>query len=165
MKNRFLCPNCNAEEYFFDGEKLKCPNCNQYDFESALHESEGNDKYQKLSKINKPFFELVCGEIYNCDVEYNSKLEKTTIIPINSDRKSNKVFIIIDADYCLQKGNKIIDTIKTKSFSELWNLNIKNELHIEFDCAMIIGATDNDNSIVSYNGWILKNLELNKNSR
>ena len=37
MENRFLCPNCQEVEYFFDGEKLRCPKCNQNDFESAFH--------------------------------------------------------------------------------------------------------------------------------
>ena len=68
MENRFLCPNCQEVEYFFDGNKLQCPNCNQNDFESALHQSEGNIEYQELSKFKKPFFELVFGKIYDCSL-------------------------------------------------------------------------------------------------
>ena len=161
MENRFLCPNCKEVEYFFDGEKLHCPNCNQNDFESALHEIEGNIEYQELSKLNKPFFELVFGEIYDCDVIYNGKIEKTTIVPINSNPKCNQLFFILDTIHCEQNSPNIIETLLKKSFSELWDLYMKHEFFNEFDCPIIIGATNNDNSIISYDGWIFKKLERN----
>ncbi len=157
MNNRFLCPNCQVEEYYFDGEKLKCPNCNQYDFESALYESEGHFQYQKLIKLKQPFFELVRGEVYNCDVEYNGKLQRTSIIPIISNSNSNKIFIIIEAANCHQSHPEIVKSIMSKSFSELWDITIKNEILFENKCTIIVGATENDNSIVSYDGWIFKN--------
>ena len=112
MENRFLCPNCQEVEYFFDGEKLKCPNCNQNDFESALHQSEGNIEYQELSKLNKPFFELVFGEIYDCHVMFNGKIEKTTIVPVNSNPKFNQLFFLFDINYCKQNNPKIVETLK-----------------------------------------------------
>jgi hypothetical protein len=157
MTNRFICPNCHVEEYYFDGTKLKCPACNQFDFESALHDSEGNILYQELIKLKKLFFELAYGEIYTCEVEFNNGLEKTKIIPIVSDSKSNKIFIMFDADYCQQNNPEVVNQLKGKTFTELWQLDVKNEIHIEYDFPIIIGATEKDNSIVSYNGWIFKN--------
>lgn len=158
MEKKFICPNCQAVEYFFDGDKLQCPNCNQNDFEVALHQSEGNIEYQELSKLNKPFLELVFGEIYDCDVTYNGKIEKTTIVPINSNPKFNQLFFLFDVNYCEQNNPNIVETLMNKSFSELWDLEIKHEFFDKFDCSIIIGATSNDNSIISYDGWIFKNL-------
>ncbi|MCG2612008.1 transposase [Flavobacterium sp. SM15] len=157
MNNRFLCPNCHVEEYYFDGEILKCPRCNQNDFESALHDSEGHIHYQKLIKLKQPFFELVYGKIYSCDVEFDNKLEKINIIPIISDKKTNKVFIMLEDIGSFLNHQENIEPIMTKTFSELWNLEIKNELYHEYDYPIIIAASEKDNSIVSYNGWILKN--------
>lgn len=157
MESKVLCPNCQKAEYFFDGEKLQCPNCNQDDFESALHQSESNIKYQELSKLNKPFFELVYGEIYDCDVIYNNKNEKATIVPINSNLKFNQLFFILDEVHYKQNDSDIIEMLMKKSFSELWELDIKHELYDMFDCPIIVGATQNDNSIISYDGWIFKN--------
>ena len=126
-----------------------------------MHEIEGNIEYQKLSKLNKPFFELVFGEIYDCDVIYNGKIEKTTIVPINSNPKCNQLFFILDTIHCEQNSPNIIETLMKKSFSELWDLYMKHEFFNEFDCPIIIGATNNDNSIISYDGWIFKKLERN----
>ena len=162
MENRFLCPNCQEVEYFFDGNKLQCPNCNQNDFESALHQSEGNIEYQELSKFKKPFFELVFGKIYDCDVIYNGKVEKATIVPINSNPKFNQLFFILDINYCKHNNSDIVATLIKNCFSELWNLDIKHEFFDKFDCPIIIGATSDDNSIISYDGWIFKNLENRK---
>jgi hypothetical protein len=148
-----------VEEYYFDGKILKCPSCNQYDFESALHDSEGHIHYQKLIKLKQPFFELVRGEIYNCEVEYNDKVEKTNIILLISDSKTNKVFIMFEAIYCYQNHPEIIKSVMTKTFSELWDTTLKNENYTEYDCSIIVGATENNNSIVSYDGWIFKNFE------
>lgn len=158
MENRFICPNCQATEYFFDGEKLRCPNCNQKDFESALHQSEGNIEYQELSKLSKPFFELVFGEIYDCDVIYNGKIEKTTIVPINSDPKFNQLFFLFDINYCEQNNPNVVETLMKKTFSELWDLEVKHAFFDEFNCPIIIGSTNTDNSIISYSGWFFKNL-------
>ena len=159
MENRFLCPNCQEVEYFFDGEKLKCPNCNQNDFESALHQSEGNIEYQELSKLSNPFFELVFGEIYDCDVVYNGKIEKTAIVPINSNPKFNQLFFLFDINYCEQNNPKIVETLKKKTFSELWDLDIKHKLFDKFYGSIIIGSTSDENSIMSYDGWIFKNFQ------
>ena len=157
MNNRFLCPNCKLVEYYFDGEKLKCPNCNQYDFESALYESEGNIHYQKLIEKEKPFFELVYGEVYSCEVEYYDKHEETSVIPIISKSNSNKIFIIIDGINCNLKYPEIVKSIMSKSYSELWDITIKNKILFEHKCPIIVGATEDNNTIVSYDGWIFKN--------
>ena len=101
---------------------MQCPNCNQKDFESALHQSEGNIDYQELSKFNELFFELIFGEIYECDVIYNGKIEKTTIVPINSNPKFNQLFFIFDITYCRQNNPNIIEILMKKSFSfHGWN--------------------------------------------
>ncbi len=161
MENRFLCPNCQEVEYFFDGEKLRCPKCNQNDFESALHQSEGNIEYQELSKLNKHFFELIFGKTYKCDVMYNDKIERTTIAPLNSNPKFNQLFFLLDQNHCEQNNPNIVETLMKKTFLELWDLDIKHKLFDEFDCPIIIGATNNDNSIISYDGWIFKNFQEN----
>ena len=157
MNNRFLCPNCKLVEYYFDGQILKCPNCNQYDFESALHDSEGHILYQKLIKLNELNFELEYGETYNCVVEHNGKIDNGTIIPIVSDKKLNKVFLLFEVNYCLQYYPEVIKTVMTKTFTELWDLTVKHEIHRKYDCAIIVAANNEDNSIVSYNGWIFRN--------
>lgn len=159
MENRFLCPNCHEIEYLFDGKKLSCPNCNQNDFDAALHQSEGNIEYQDLSRLSKPFFELVFGKIYDCDVIYNGKIEKITIVPINSNPKFNQLFLLFNINYCEQNNPNIVETLMKKTFSELWDLDLKHKLFDEFDCSIIIGATNNENSIITYDGWIFKNFQ------
>ena len=114
---------------------------------------------ENLAKLNKPFYELVFGEIYDCNVLYKGKIEKTTIVPIKSNPKCNQLFFILDIIHCKQNSSNIIETLMKKSFSELWDLDIKHKLFDEFDCPIIIGATNNDNSIISYDGWIFKKLE------
>lgn len=158
ISNRFLCPNCEVEKYYFDGQILKCPKCNQFDFESALHDSEGNQQYQELKKLKRPFFELDYGKIYCCDVECNGKVDKNSIIPIVSDSESNKYFIIFDVNYCKQYYPENLKLLMTKSFSELWYLEVKNKILTEYECPVVVGATKSNNSIITYNGWVFKNL-------
>lgn len=157
MNNYYLCPNCKKEEYFFDGEKLKCPNCNQIEFEKALHISEGNYKFQSLAKISHPFFYLDCGEIYSCTVEYNNKIERTTITPIVYAEDSNKMFFTFEAEKLFEEMPKMMNELLTKTFSELLTLKLNFDLHPEFSHLVVIGASEQDNSITEYNGYEFKN--------
>jgi len=141
MNNYFICPNCQIAEYFFDGKILKCPTCDQYEFESALYQSEANILYQNLAKLNQPYFYLSRGEIYHCIVEYSNKIEKTTVMPIIFDDNSNKVFLMFDVQKCKRESPKIIENALSKSFSELWNASVKNETYIHYNSLMVIGAT------------------------
>ena len=88
----------------------------------------------------------------------NGKIEKTTIVPINSNPKFNQLFFLFDINYCEQNNPNIVETLMKKSFSELWDLDVKHAFFDEFDCPIIIGSTNNDNSIISYSGWIFKSL-------
>ncbi len=45
----------------------------------------------------------------------------------------------------------------SKSYSELWDITIKNKILFEHKCPIIVGATEDNNTIVSYDGWIFKN--------
>jgi hypothetical protein len=157
MNDRFICPNCKVEDYFFDREILKCPTCNQFDFDVALYNSEGNIKYQELIKHKKSFFDLDHGEIYTCDVVYNNKIEKTNILPLIADDNSNNLFFVFEAISLAQNKPNLIQELKSKSFSELWLSSVRLESHIKFDALVIHGATQNDFSILSYDGWIFKN--------
>ena len=65
----------------------------------------------------------------------------------------------IDINYCEQNNPKIVETLKKKTFSELWDLDIKHKLFDKFDCSIIIGSTSDENSIMSYDGWIFKNFQ------
>lgn len=157
MYDRSICPNCKIEAYFFDGNILKCPTCNQFDFDAALYNSEGNIQYQALIKYGKPFFELIHGEIYTCEVIYNNKIEKTNILPLIADDHSNNLFFIFEAISLAQNKPNLIHELKSKSFSELWQSSVQLESHIKYDALIIHGATQKDFSIISYDGWIFKN--------
>ena len=156
MDTYHICPNCKKEAYFFDGEKLKCPNCNQKQFEIALHLSEGNQLFQDLAKLHKPFFYLNCGEIYNCRVEYNLRIESTSILPIVYDKHSNKLFFLFDAEKIYKKMPKKISELLLKTFSEILSQKINFELDAEIDYLIVLGTSEKDNSLIEFNGYQFK---------
>ncbi|MGN7811743.1 hypothetical protein [Flavobacterium sp. 22076] len=152
-----ICPNCRKEEYFFDGEKWKCPNCNQNEFEIALYISEGNHKFQSLTEISQPYFHLKCGEIYSCIVEYNQRVENTTITPITYAEDSNKLFFAFEAEKLSKEMPKMLDELITKTFPELLTLKINFGFHDDIGHMLVIGASEEGNSIIEYNGYVFKN--------
>ena len=157
MTNHYVCPNCEKEEYFFDGEKLRCPNCNQTLFEKALYLSEGNYQFQNLAKLNHPFFTLDCGEIYSCSAEKNNRIENTSIIPIAYAEDSNKLFFVFEAEKLSQEMPEMLDELMTKTFLELLTLKINFGFHDDIGYMVVIGATEENNSILEYNGYTFKN--------
>ena len=162
MDNYRICPNCKKEEYFFDGEKLKCPNCNQSEFKIALHFSEGHQQFQSLSKLNQPYFRLKCGEIYSCIVEYNQRVENTTIAPIVYAADSNKLFFMFEAEMIYDQMPKTKNELFSKTFLELLTLKIDFCLDDEVGHLIVLGASEKDNSIIEYNGYVFKNFrEIN----
>ncbi|MCF6129072.1 hypothetical protein L1S35_05255 [Flavobacterium sp. AS60] len=157
MTNHYICPNCEKEEYFFDGEKLKCPNCDQMAFEKALYLSEGNYQFQSLAKLNVPFFRLDCGEIFTCIAEKDNRTENTSIIPIAYAEDSNKLFFAFEAEKLTKEMPKMLNEIMTKTFSELFTLKINFDFHDDIGYMVVIGASQEDNSIIEYNGYVFKN--------
>lgn len=152
-----ICPNCKKEEYFFDGEKLKCPNCNQNEFEIALHFSDGNQQFQSLAELNRPYFHLSCGEIYSCIVEYNQRVENATISPIVYAANSNKMFFVFEAKMVFTQMPKLINELFSKTFLELLTLKINFDLDDEINHLIVLGASEKDDSIIEYNGYVFKN--------
>jgi hypothetical protein len=164
MDTYHICPNCKKEEYFFDGEKLKCPNCNQKQFEIALHISEGNQNFQSLAELNQPYFYLNCGEIYTCIVEYNQRIENTTILPVVYASDSNKLFFIFEAEKIFKQMPKMINELFSNTFLEILTLKINFDLGDEIGHLIVLGASEKDNSIIEYNGYVFKNF-IKINSR
>jgi len=157
MTNYYVCPNCEKEEYFFDGEKLKCPKCDQILFERALYLSEGIYQFQSLAKLSHPFFRLDCGEMFSCIAEKNNRIENTSIIPIAYAEDSNKLFFVFEAEALSKEMPKMLDELMTKTFTELLNLKIDFGFHDDIGYMVVIGATDEDNSIIEHNGYVFKN--------
>lgn len=156
MDTDHICPNCKKEAYFFDGEKLMCFNCNQKQFEIALHLGEGNQLFQSLGKLGKPFFHLNCGKIYNCRMEYNLRIEYTSILPIVYDKDSNKLFFLFDAEKIYKNSPKKISELMSKTFSEILTQKINFELDAEIDYLIVLGASEKDNSLIEFNGYQFK---------
>lgn len=176
MEDTCTCPYCDNENAYFNGVNYECPDCDsEWDVNGNLLNSdydddqeEGNEAFEELCNLNKPFFKLNHGKLYQCKVDFYNPVvdeiqtETITIMPLAFDNNKNRFWILSDAKKIYDKFPEAIKDFIQMDFKTIWNDGIDGY----FDDAMVmplalICTTTEHNTIIEYNSEMHDFLELN----
>lgn len=175
MNLNCTCPYCDNENAYHNGVNYECPDCDaEWDNNGNLlngeydDDAESNESFEELCNLDKPFFKLKHGQLYECKVDfYNSfkdemQTETITILPLAFDNSKNRFWILSDAKRIYDKYPKAIQDFIKMDFTTIWNDGIDG--YFEDSMVMplsVICATTKHNTIVDYNSEMYDFVEIN----
>ena len=153
------CINCDEENAYFNGVCYECPDCDsQWDedqFDSNdLEDESDNEEFNFLSELEKPFFTLKHGKIYECTVGYTHNdtylEEQIKLVPLAFKPNYNYFFVIIHIDKMQKEFPNAIKYLSNMDFTTLWNDGFENYFDGSINQPIsLVVATTNDTTIIS----------------
>jgi len=149
-----VCIRCGEENAYFDGTFYVCPDC---DCEwkpcqktiipknPPLFEDEYI--YDQLVKLERPFFKLKHGQMYNCKIHTKDSTEEMSIIPLAFEKNKNRQFILVDAINQLNKNPQIVKEIIEKDFDYIWEYE-QDKYRKEYNALIYECATNEGNTLI-----------------
>jgi hypothetical protein len=116
MNNTITCIKCQEENAYYNGVIYECPDCdcewdeNQFEYidDDDDYDAEERNDLNKLLNLEKPFFKLQPGKVYNCKSGYlNSSFdyveESEKIIPLAFKENSNTFCVLLFNEVVLKQ--------------------------------------------------------------
>ena len=175
MNLNCTCPYCENENAYHNGVNYECPDCdaewdnngNLLDGEYEDDDSEDNEAFEELCNLDKPFFKLKHGQLYECKVDFYNSLddemqtETVNILPLAFDDNKNRFWILSDAKNFIEKYPEAVKHFMAMDFTTIWNDGIDG--YFEDSMVMplaIICATTEHNTIADYNSEMYDFVEI-----
>lgn len=151
MNINFTCPKCEEENSYFDGRAYTCPDCD-YNWSisgttTAINPLR-NSNYQNLASLEKPFFKLEHGKLYDCKVEHDRGIESISIIPLAFEKGRNRQFVMIDARNLFAQNPDYVYNIIEMGFDYIMDDGIRADYPSGFE--PVLCATQGDGTIIEY---------------
>ena len=176
MNLNCTCPYCDNENAYHNGVNYECPDCDaEWDNNGNLlngeyddDDDDSNEAFEEMCTLDKPFFVLKHGQLYECKVDFYNSLademqtETITILPLAFDNNKNRFWILSDAKRIYDKYPEAIQDFIKMDFTTIWNDGIDG--YFEDSMVMplaIICATTEHNTIVDYNSVMYDFVEIN----
>lgn len=175
MNLNCTCPYCDYDNAYHNGINYECPDCDsEWDNNGNLLNGEYDDEdeeidefFEELCNLNKPFFVLKHGHLYECKVDlYNSYkdemiTETATILPLAFENNKNRFWILLDAKRIYDKYPEAIQDFIKMDFTTIWN----DGINCYFEDSMImplssICATTEHNTIIDYHSKMYDFVEI-----
>lgn len=165
MNLNCTCPYCDNENAFHNGMNYECPDCDAaWDDDGNLlngdddDDDESNEAFEFLRRLNKPFFTLKHGQLYECKVDFYNAIEgemqteTTHIIPLAFEDHKNRFWVLADAKRIYDKYPEAIKDFIKMDFSTIWNDGIDGYFKDSMVMPLsIICATTEHHTIMDYN--------------
>jgi hypothetical protein len=165
MNLNCTCQYCDNENAYHNGVNYECPDCDsEWDNNDNLlngdfddDQQDTNEEFETLCTLDKPFFNLKHGQLYQCKVDFYNSLEdemqteNITILPLAFEKNKNRFWILTDAKRIYDKYPEAIKDFIEMDFTTIWNDGIDG--YFEDSMVMplaIICATTDQNTIVDY---------------
>lgn len=161
MKDTLECVVCHDENAFHNGVNFECPNCGSaWDEDEVLYNGLDNDddeEYKRLSKLEKPFFTLKQGKVYECTVGYTDNdgeysEERMKIVPLAFQANTNLSFIMMYEEKSFIKYPSAIADLSKMDFITLWNDGFDNYFDSMSMIPNMVVATTEENTLIDYKG-------------
>ena len=94
--------------------------------------------------------ELKHGKLYDCSIDCNGKLEKSSIIPLAKDKKSERMFVMTDARNLYKQNPNYVKEIIQMTFEYIWNDGIRSDYPFEYEALTLICTPEQDGSLLSF---------------
>lgn len=109
--------------------------------------------YLNLIKLGIPFFELIQGKLYDCQVEHKGGIKMASIIPLAFEEGKNRQFVITEARRLFGENAAFVHDIIQKRFDYFWRDGIFSDYPLAADlCALTIPCTtQRDGTLLDYN--------------
>lgn len=150
MNLNCTCHFCDNENAYHNGVNYECPDCDsEWDENGNLldgyfdDEEEINEEFEYLCELEKPFFKLNHGKLYQCKVDFinpmSKKMETETafIIPLAFEENKNCFWVLLDAKNIYDKYPKAIEDFIGMDYLTIWNDGINSY----FEDSMIMPIT------------------------
>ena len=171
MEDTCSCPKCHNESAYFNGISYECPDC-EYEWgfinEENSYEEEDveNFEFNRLSSLEKPFFTLKHGQLYECKMDFifqgEFMTENTTIVPLAFKKNKNQFFVLTYAKKFYSENKKAIEDFIKMDFITIWNDGIRGYFDDSTETPMTcICATTEENSIIHSFGTFYDFIEVN----
>ena len=175
MNLNCTCPYCDNENAYHNGVNYECPDCEaEWDNNGNLLNGEDddydddNEAFEELCSLDKPFFVLKHGQLYECKVDFYNSLEDEmqtetiTILPLAFENKKNRFWILSDAKRIYDKYPEAIQDFIKMDFTTIWNDGIDGyfEDSMVMPLAIICATTEHD-TIVDYNSVMYDFVAMN----
>jgi hypothetical protein len=169
MKDTLECSVCHDENAFYNGVNYECPNCDSaWDDDEILYNgldvgNVGNQKFKQLSKLDKPFFTLKHGEIYECTVAFESHKgfmeEQLKIVPLAFKDNKNLFFILLYHGEIPVNFSETIKDLVKMDFITLWNDGLDNYFEVSEVPMNIVVSSTEENTLIDHKGDTFSNFK------
>jgi ribosomal protein L37AE/L43A len=156
MEDTFTCPNCKMDDAYFDGVIFICPNCDhkwetgsgtESKNSASIHKTDSSG-YERLIRLNTPFFRLEQGKLYDCKVETDRGIEIISIIPLAFENGKNRQFVIIDARKLFAANPMFVREIVEMDFEYIMNDGIQSNYPLDSEVQTVLCATKSDGTLI-----------------
>jgi hypothetical protein len=157
--NSFIfCPKCESQNVYSDRSGCECLQCgfmwtpppSDSPVSYPSHREWNDSLFESLSKLEKPFFKLRRGKLYDCIVAIEGTEEKTSIVPLAFKKGANVQFVMLDARRLFRDNPKFVHDIIKMSYDTIRCDGIKGSYPFDYDALTITCATQQDGTLVDY---------------
>jgi hypothetical protein len=176
MNLNCTCHFCDNENAYHNGINYECPDCDsEWDENGNLlngydeDDEEGtNEEFENLCQLEKPFFKLNHGKLYQCKVDFynimDSKMETETIfiIPLAFEENKNCFSVLLDAKTIVDNYPEAIEDFIAMDYDTLYDEGIEDYFHnAKVMTATGIFATTENRTLMGYNSELYDFEEIN----
>jgi hypothetical protein len=163
MNLNCTCHFCDNENAYHNGYNYECPDCeSEWDENGNLlngddedDERVTNEEFESLCQLEKPFFKLNHGKLYQCKVDFYNTVEKQMetetifILPLAFEENKNCFSVLIDARTICDKYPKAIEDFIEMDYETIWEDGIENYFNDStiMPITTVCATTENGNLI------------------
>jgi len=141
------CPFCGKDNPVFFDKTMICLEC----LHEWVEEPPEDSEYDKLVKLEKPFFKLKHGKLFDCKAENKEGvIEDISIMPLAFEKGKNRQFVLFNARNIFNKDPSFIHDIIKMDFDCIWNDEVRNSYPLHADVLTLPCATQSDGKLLCY---------------
>ncbi|MHA4811522.1 hypothetical protein ACX0G9_25730 [Flavitalea flava] len=114
------------------------------------HENPGISSYLSLIQLDQPFFELIKGKLYDCQVEHQHGIDDASIIPLAFEKGKNRLYVMTDARRLLGINSTFVYKIINMDFDYMWQDGIHSDCTFDYSVLTIPCATHQDGTLIDF---------------
>jgi hypothetical protein len=165
------CIKCQEENAYHNGVCYECPDCDyEWDENEILHnglkeslDNQGDYQFKQLSKLQKPYFKLNHGKIYECTVVFESSdeflEEQLKIVPLAFKENKNLFFILLYHGEIPDNFSETIKDLVKMDFITLWNDGLDNYFEVSEVPMNIVVSSTEENTLIDHKGDTFSNFK------